>query len=96
VAIVVGAWRQLARLDRIDLGPPLAYSTDVHVVVETASFIAGGRVARLTGGEIDRIIDHLAPRPDAGVVIQGTAGAREIRFAGRGKGKSDDHVLQRG
>jgi hypothetical protein len=32
--------------------------------------------------------DHLARRPDAGDPIQGTGGAREVRFAGRGKGKS--------
>ena len=58
------------------------------MVVATAFFIAAARAARLTGGEIDRIIDHRARRPDAGVVIQGTAGARRVRFAGRGKGKS--------
>ena len=66
----------------------MAYMRAVHVVVETAPFIAAARAARLSGGEIDRIIDHLARRPDAGDVIQGTGGARKVRFAGRGKGKS--------
>jgi hypothetical protein len=60
----------------------------MHVVVETAAFIAAARAARISGGEIDRIIDHLARRPDAGDVIPGTGGARKVRFAGRGKGKS--------
>ena len=58
------------------------------MVVETAPFIAAAKAARLSGGEIDRIIDHLARRPEAGDVIQGTGGARKLRFAGRGKGKS--------
>ena len=46
------------------------------------------RAARLSGGEVDRIIDSLARRPDAGDVIQGTGGGRKVRFAGHGKGKS--------
>jgi hypothetical protein len=66
----------------------MAYQGDVHVVVETAPFIAAARAARLREDEIDRIIDHLARRPDAGDPIQGTGGARKVRFAGRGKGKS--------
>ena len=58
------------------------------MVVETAPFIAAARSARLSDDEINRIIDHLAGRPDAGDPIQGTGGARKVRFAGRGKGKS--------
>ena len=58
------------------------------MVVETAPFIAAARAARLSNGEIDRIIDSLARRPDAGDPIQGTGGARKVRFAGRAKGKS--------
>jgi hypothetical protein len=60
----------------------------VHVVVETAAFIAAARAARLSGGQVDDIIDRIARLPDAGEVIQGTGGARKVRFAGRGKGKS--------
>jgi hypothetical protein len=68
--------------------PPLAYRSDVHVVVETAPFIAAAKAARLSEGDVGRIIDHLARRPDAGDLIQGTGGARKVRFAARGKGKS--------
>jgi hypothetical protein len=60
----------------------------VHVVVETAPFIAAAKASGLSGGDVSRIVDYLARRPDAGDVIQGTGGARKIRFAGRGKGKS--------
>jgi hypothetical protein len=67
---------------------PLAHITGVHVVVETAPFIAAAKAAGLSGSEVERIIDHCAERPDAGDVMQGTGGARKIRFAGRGKGKS--------
>jgi hypothetical protein len=57
----------------------------VHVVIETAPFIAAARAARLSNAEIDRIIDNLARRPDAGDPIQGAGGARKVRFAGKGK-----------
>jgi len=34
------------------------------------------------------IINWIAAHPEAGDVIEGTGGARKVRFAGRGKGKS--------
>jgi hypothetical protein len=60
----------------------------VHVVVETAPFIAAAKAAGLSGADVSRIVEYFARRPDAGDVIQGTGGARKVRFAGRGKGKS--------
>jgi len=33
-------------------------------------------------------VDFIAANPDAGAEIRGTGGARKIRFAGKGKGKS--------
>jgi hypothetical protein len=60
----------------------------MHVVVELPGFVAAVRAAGLADRERARIIDHIAMRPDAGDVIPGTGGARKVRFAGRGKGKS--------
>src|SRR5436309_2194851 len=34
------------------------------------------------------IVDWIAANPSAGKIIEGTGGARKVRFAGRGKGKS--------
>lgn len=34
------------------------------------------------------IVSWLAANPESGDVIEGTGGARKLRFAGRGKGKS--------
>ena len=58
------------------------------MVVESPDFAADAKAAGLDENEVRRIIDHLARRPDAGDVIPGTGGARKVRFAGRGKGKS--------
>lgn len=70
------------------MGAPLAYMSSVHVVVESPGFASDAKAAGLSQGEIRRIIDHLAERPDAGDLIPGTGGARKVRFGGRGKGKS--------
>ena len=66
----------------------MAYIVGVHVVVESPDFAADAKAAGLEDEDLRGIIDHLARRPDAGDVISGTGGARKVRFAGRGKGKS--------
>jgi hypothetical protein len=60
----------------------------VHVVVESPEFAADAKAAGLNEDEVRQIITLLAKRPDAGVLIPGTGGARKVRFAGRGRGKS--------
>src|SRR5664280_969668 len=42
----------------------------------------------ISEAEREKIIATLAANPAAGVDIPGTGGARKVRFAGRGKGKS--------
>lgn len=59
-----------------------------HTVVETADFASDARTAGLSEEERRVIADFLAEHPTAGDVIPGTGGARKVRFAGRGKGKS--------
>jgi hypothetical protein len=36
------------------------------------------------------IVTWIAANPEAGDVIEGTGGARKVRFAGKGKGKVGD------
>jgi mRNA-degrading endonuclease RelE of RelBE toxin-antitoxin system len=45
-------------------------------------------VAGLSDKERTDIVNFIAYNPDAGDEIKGTGGARKIRFAGKGKGKS--------
>ena len=46
------------------------------------------KVAGMTDGEREAVVMMLATNPGAGVEIPGTGGARKVRVAGRGKGKS--------
>lgn len=60
----------------------------MQTVVETPAFLADSQALELTEEERLAIVTWIAANPEAGTVIEGTAGARKVRFAGRGKGKS--------
>src|SRR5580693_5853119 len=60
----------------------------MHTVVETPAFLASAADERIGEDEREAIVSYMAANPDAGDVMPGTGGARKVRFAGRGKGKS--------
>ena len=60
----------------------------MHTVVETPSYLADAKAAGLTEGEREAVVEMLADHPEAGDEIGDTGGARKVRVAGRGKGKS--------
>lgn len=59
-----------------------------HCVIETHSFVNGAAEVGLDEEDRRRIILHLSQHPTAGDLIKGTGGARKLRFAFRGRGKS--------
>ena len=58
----------------------------LHTVVETPEFLAGARRI-LTEGERAALIDFLADNPETGDLMEGTGGARKLRWGAKGKGK---------
>jgi hypothetical protein len=60
----------------------------MHAVIETAIFIRDAARAGISDEERANIIDLIARAPMDGDLIPGTGGARKLRVAGRGKGKS--------
>jgi len=60
----------------------------MQTVVETQIYLRDAKAAGLSEDERKRIVDFVAANPDAGHEIPGTGGARKLRFAGKGKGKS--------
>lgn len=60
----------------------------MHTVIETPSYLADCRGAGLSDDEMSAIVTTISTDPSAGDLIPGTGGARKLRFAGRGKGKS--------
>src|SRR5262249_46066737 len=66
----------------------LTYSVSMQTVVETETFLRNAKAAGLTEQERTEIVDFIALNPTAGDEIKGTGGARKVRLAGKGKGKS--------
>jgi hypothetical protein len=60
----------------------------VQTVIETPTYLSDAKAAGLSEEERAHVVATVAANPRAGVPIPGTGGARKIRFAGRGKGKS--------
>jgi mRNA-degrading endonuclease RelE of RelBE toxin-antitoxin system len=57
-------------------------------VIETENYLRDAKDVGLPEKERTAIVDFIADNPEAGKEIKGTGGARKIRFAGKGKGKS--------
>lgn len=58
------------------------------MVVETAAFLQDARNLRMSEAERAAIIASIAATLGAGDVVEGTGGARKVRFGGKGRGKS--------
>ena len=66
----------------------MPYIIGMHTVVETEEYLNDAKRAGLTNDERESIVEFMATNPRAGVEIRGTGGARKVRFAAKGKGKS--------
>lgn len=60
----------------------------MHAVLETPTFLRDVAQSGMSEAEHDSVVRWIAENPMRGDVIAGTGGARKVRFAGRGKGKS--------
>lgn len=60
----------------------------VQAVVETPDYLSDAKAAGLSEAERRAVVDIVSRNPKAGDIIEGTGGARKLRIAGRGKGKS--------
>lgn len=60
----------------------------MHTVVLTPKFLADAKASGVSEDEMQTIIDMIAADPGAGDLIPEAGGARKVRIAGRGKGKS--------
>ncbi len=66
----------------------MPYSKIMHTVIETPTFISKCSRYQISDSDREAIIDFVAKNPDAGDVIKGSGGARKLRFAAPGRGKS--------
>lgn len=60
----------------------------MQTVVETPDYLHDAKAAGVGDDERRSIVEHVAANPKAGDLIVGSGGARKIRFAAPGRGKS--------
>jgi hypothetical protein len=63
----------------------------MQTVIETSEFLRRAKACGVTEEERAEVVDFIAANPLAGDEISGTGGARKVRFAGKGRGKSGGH-----
>ncbi|CAM4051769.1 Addiction module toxin RelE [Novosphingobium lubricantis] len=60
----------------------------MHTIIETAGYLSAASDAGMTDEERNTVVDVLAANPTAGDIMPGCGGARKLRVAKPGKGKS--------
>lgn len=60
----------------------------MQTILETPTFRKDTQRAGLTDTEVQEIVAFIAANPEAGALISGSGGARKVRFAREGGGKS--------
>jgi hypothetical protein len=65
----------------------------MHTIIETPEFIRSAKALKMSDEERQELIDYLSKHPSAGDEITGTGGARKLRFARSGAGKSGGYRI---
>lgn len=60
----------------------------MHTVIETNAYLAAAKSAGMGDEERSTVVDTVAADPTAGEIMPGCGGARKLRIAKPGKGKS--------
>jgi hypothetical protein len=72
----------------IDQNTAVPYKQDMHTVLYTSVFLRQAEAAGLSEEELQAIAVAIAAEPLSGDLMPGTGGARKLRFARSGSGKS--------
>lgn len=60
----------------------------MQTVIETNAYLAAAKDAGMSADEMTDVVDLIASDPEAGDMMPGCGGARKLRVAKAGKGKS--------
>lgn len=60
----------------------------MHGVVTLKSFLTAAKAAGMSDAEVMAVENFVGKNPEAGDIIEGAGGARKLRVAARGRGKS--------
>lgn len=65
----------------------------MQTVIETPSYLSDAKDAGMTDDERTAVANLIAANPEAGDIMPGCGGARKLRFAKPGKGKSGGYRI---
>lgn len=60
----------------------------MQTVIETSAYLSAAKNAGMSDDERSAVVDLIAANPQAGEIMPGCGGARKLRYAKPGKGKS--------
>jgi len=72
----------------IAIATGIPYQDGMQTVIETNAYIAAAKAAGMTADEMAAVVEIVVANPEAGDVMPGCGGARKLRVAKPGKGKS--------
>lgn len=65
----------------------------MHTVIETRAFLTAAKDIGMTDDERTAVVTIVATNPEAGEIMPGCGGARKLRVAKTGKGKSGGYRI---
>ena len=66
----------------------MPYGSGMQTVVETRAYISAAKEAGMSDEEMQAVVDAVAADPEAGAIMPRCGGARKLRVAKPGSGKS--------
>lgn len=72
----------------LDIYAALPYRYHMQTVVETHAYLKASKDAGMSDDDRVSVVDLIAANPQSGEIMPGCGGARKLRFAKAGKGKS--------
>lgn len=66
----------------------MPYMMKMQAVIETNAYLSAAKDAGMSDDERTAVVDMIAANPQIGEIMPGCGGARKLRFAKPGKGKS--------
>lgn len=71
----------------------MPYQNHMQTVIETNAYLAAAKDAGMSADEMIAVVDLIAANPEAGEIMPGCGGARKLRVAKPGTGKSGGYRI---
>lgn len=77
----------------VAMSTAMPYMIAMQTVIETPAYLRDAKAAGMGEAEMAAVVELIAADPTAGEIMQGCGGARKLRVARPGKGKSGGYRI---